>query len=190
MCCGGGTGTGLQGVSGGVRGVLPCSTPKGFLPSRRTPSPRRPETHTMPRKVTSAKPAKKAPAAVSSKKGRKAAPQKTSKKPSGGEEKKQRRWKAGTVAMREIRKLQKGTKLLIQKAPFQRLVRASLAVHKQGLSFKPSALEAVQEAAESYMVGLFEGAVILQLHRGKKTLNIKDVTFTRRIRGELDVEGH
>ena len=165
------------------------STPKGFLPSRRTPSPRRPETHTMPRK--DAKPAtKKARAAVSSKKGRKAAPQKTSKKPSGGEEKKQRRWKAGTVAMREIRKLQKGTKLLIQKAPFQRLVRASLAVHKQGLSFKPSALEAVQEAAESYMVGLFEGAVILQLHRGKKTLNIKDVTFTRRIRGELDVEGH
>jgi histone H3 len=124
----------------------------------------------------------------SGKKGKKDA-KKTTKKPSGGE-KKQRRWKAGTVALREIRKLQKGSKLLIQKAPFQRLVRASLAVHKQGLSFKPSALEAVQEAAESYMVGLFEGAVILQLHRGKKTLNNKDLNYTRRIRGELSAQGH
>ena len=110
---------------------------------------------------------------------------KTAVKKSGGE-KKQHRWRSGTVALREIKKLQKGSKLLIQKAPFQRLVRASMeAAGKSGLSFKPSALEAVQEAAENYLVGLFEGAVILQLHRGKKTLNHKDLSYTRRIRGDL-----
>ena len=110
---------------------------------------------------------------------------KKSKKSKKSGEKKQRRWKPGTVALRQIKKLQKSGRLLLQKAPFQRAVRESLGQHKAGLSFKPSALEAMQEAAESYLVGLFEGAVILQLHRQKKTLTNKDLNYTRRIRGEL-----
>jgi len=109
---------------------------------------------------------------------------KTKKGKKSTEEPKKRRWKAGTVALREIRRLQKGSQLLIQRAPFQRLVRDRLKDFKSGLQFKPSALEAVQEAAENYMVGVFEGAVILQLHRQRKTLNQKDINYTRRIRGE------
>lgn len=110
-------------------------------------------------------------------------PKKSSKKKKTGSKK--IRFHAGTVALREIRKLQKGSQLLIQKAPFQRLVRETLSSHKTGIAFKPSALAAMQEAAESYLVGLFEGAVILQLHRGKKTLTNKDLNYTRRIRGDL-----
>ena len=99
--------------------------------------------------------------------------------------KKSFKWRPGTVALREIKDIQKSSRLLLQKAPFQRLVRDSLQKQKTDLWFKPTALEAMQEATESYMVGLFEGAVILQLHRGKKTLTWKDLNYTRRIRGEI-----
>eukprot|EP00754_Rhynchopus_humris_P016976 Rhum_TRINITY_DN14539_c0_g1::Rhum_TRINITY_DN14539_c0_g1_i2::g.95820::m.95820/K11253/H3; histone H3 len=98
---------------------------------------------------------------------------------------KKRRWRSGTVALRQIRKLQKSTKLVVRRAPFQRLVRAKTAAHKQGALFRKSALAAVQEATEGYAVGLFEHAVILQLHRKRKTLTKRDVEYTRRIRGEL-----
>ena len=43
--------------------------------------------------------------------------------PSTGGVKKPHRYKPGTVALREIRRYQKSTELLIRKLPFQRLVR-------------------------------------------------------------------
>eukprot|EP01061_Rhynchopus_euleeides_P023891 TRINITY_DN386_c0_g1_i8.p2 TRINITY_DN386_c0_g1~~TRINITY_DN386_c0_g1_i8.p2 ORF type:complete len:149 (+),score=71.64 TRINITY_DN386_c0_g1_i8:26-472(+) len=96
------------------------------------------------------------------------------------------RFHPGTVALREIKQLQKGTQLLIQKAPFQRLVRdASLRIGNGELRFRATALEALQEASEQYLIGVFEGAVILQLHRKKKTLVQKDLHYTIRIRGDL-----
>ena len=98
--------------------------------------------------------------------------------------KKSGRWLPGTVAMREIKALQKGTQLLIQKAPFQRLVRDVMDKHKQDMRFRASALEAMQEASEQYLISVFEGAVILQLHRKKKTLIQKDLSYTIRIRGD------
>ncbi|KAJ9452034.1 histone H3.3 type 2 [Diplonema papillatum] len=96
-----------------------------------------------------------------------------------------RKWKPGTVATRQIKKFQKSTKLLLQKAPFQRLVRKTMEANKVAIWFKPTALEALQEATESYLVSVFEGAVILQLHRNKKTLTWKDLSYCRRIRGDL-----
>lgn len=99
--------------------------------------------------------------------------------------KKDLKWRPGTVAVREIKALQKGTQLLIQKAPFQRLVRETMNKFKQELRFRASALEALQEATEQYLIGAFEGAVILQLHRKKKTLNHKDLNYTLRIRGDI-----
>ncbi|KAJ9452035.1 histone H3 [Diplonema papillatum] len=96
-----------------------------------------------------------------------------------------RKWKPGTVATRQIKKFQKSTKLLLQKAPFQRLVRKTMEANKVSIWFKPTALEALQEATESYLVSVFEGAVILQLHRNKKTLTWKDLSYCRRIRGDL-----
>merc|ERR1719265_301 len=95
-----------------------------------------------------------------------------------------RRFKPGTVALREIRKIQKGSGLLLQKAPFQRLVRSDLGPLKQTCRFKRSALAAVQEAAEAYAVSTLEGAVMLQLHR-RQTLVKKDIEFVRRIKGEI-----
>ena len=66
------------------------------------------------------------------------------------------RYRPGTVALREIRRYQKSTELLIPKLPFQRLVREIAADMNSELRFQSSALGALQEAAEAYFVGLFE----------------------------------
>lgn len=77
--------------------------------------------------------------------------------------KKPRRYRPGTVALREIRKYQKSTDLLIRKAPFQRLVREIAQEYKSELRFQSSAIMALQEAAEAYLVGLFEGETTILL---------------------------
>ena len=44
--------------------------------------------------------------------------------PAEGGMKKKMRWRPGTVALREIKRYQKSTQLLLAKAPFQRFIRA------------------------------------------------------------------
>jgi len=70
--------------------------------------------------------------------------------------KKTRRFRPGTVALREIRRYQKSTELLIRKLPFQRLVREIAQDCKDGLRFQSSAIAALQEASEAYLTALFE----------------------------------
>merc|ERR1719380_332299 len=70
--------------------------------------------------------------------------------------KKPHRYRPGTVALREIRRYQKSTELLIRKLPFQRLVREIAQDFKTDLRFQSSAVMALQEASEAYLVGLFE----------------------------------
>ena len=69
--------------------------------------------------------------------------------------KKPHRYRPGTVALREIRKFQKSTELLIRKLPFQRVVREIAGDFKSDLRFQSQAVLALQEAAEAYLVGLF-----------------------------------
>jgi histone H3 len=94
------------------------------------------------------------------------------------------RYRPGTVALREIRKYQRSTDLLIKKAPFQRLVREIALDFKPDLRFQHSAVEALQEAAEAYLVGLFEDTNLLAIHARRVTIMVKDITLARRIRGE------
>ena len=84
------------------------------------------------------------------------AAKKTNAAPHSGGVKKPHRFRPGTVALREIRKFQKSTDLLIRKLPFQRLVREIAQDFKTDLRFQSSAILALQEASESYLVGLFE----------------------------------
>ncbi|KAH9586585.1 Histone H2A/H2B/H3 [Trypanosoma melophagium] len=88
------------------------------------------------KKTITSKKSKKAPKAVNAASGVKHA---------------QRRWRPGTVALREIRQFQRSTDLLLQKAPFQRLVREVSGAQKEGLRFQSSAILAAQEATESYV---------------------------------------
>ncbi|XP_040906868.1 uncharacterized protein LOC121190306 [Toxotes jaculatrix] len=91
--------------------------------------------------------------------------------PATGGVKKPHRYRPGTVALREIRRYQKSTELLIRKLPFQRLVREIAQDFKTDLRFQSSAVMALQEASEAYLVGLFEdtnfAAVVNMSGRGK-----------------------
>ena len=84
-----------------------------------------------------------------------------------------RRYRPGTVALREIRKYQKSTDLLILKAPFQRVVR-EIVQDLYGTShqyrFQRSALEALQEASEAYLVGLLEDSNLCAIHARRVTI--------------------
>lgn len=77
--------------------------------------------------------------------------------PSGGDSP-SKRYKPGIGALREIRRYQKSTDLLIRRAPFGRLVREIAEHFKHDLRFQASALAAIQEAAEAYLAKLFEDA--------------------------------
>jgi histone H3 len=105
------------------------------------------------------------------------------KKNTGGV-KKPHRYRPGTVALREIRKYQKSTDLLIRKLPFQRLVREIAQDFKTDLRFQSSAVLALQEAAEAYLVGLFEDTNLAAIHAKRVTIMPKDIQLARRIRGE------
>lgn len=103
---------------------------------------------------------------------------------STGGVKKPHRYRPGTVALREIRKYQKSTDLLIRKLPFQRLVREIAQDFKTDLRFQSSAVLALQEAAEAYLVGLFEDTNLAAIHAKRVTIMPKDIQLARRIRGE------
>ena len=104
--------------------------------------------------------------------------------PATGGVKKPHRYRPGTVALREIRRYQKSTELLIRKLPFQRLVREIAQEFKTDLRFQGSAVLALQEAAESYLVGLFEDTNLCAIHAKRVTIMPKDIQLARRIRGE------
>ena len=84
----------------------------------------------------------------------------------------------------EIRKYQKSTELLIRKLPFQRLVREIAQDFKTDLRFQSSAILALQEASEAYLVGLFEDTNLCAIHAKRVTIMPKDIQLARRIRGE------
>ena len=104
--------------------------------------------------------------------------------PSVGGVKKPHKYRPGTVALREIRKYQKSTELLIRKLPFQRLIREVAEKFKQDLRFNSHAIMALQEAAEAYLVGLFEDTNLCAIHAKRVTIFPKDIQLARRIRGE------
>lgn len=103
--------------------------------------------------------------------------------PVQGGMKKPHRYRPGTVALREIRKYQKSTELLIRKLPFQRLVREIAQDYKSDLRFQSQAVLALQEATEAFLVGLFEDTNLCAIHAKRVTIMPKDMQLARRIRG-------
>ena len=125
---------------------------------------------------------KKAAARLAKKGGQKA--------PKGGV-KKRYRYQPGTVALKQIRQYQKSTELLIRKLPFQRLVR-EIASDSEIITsplcgkvrFQSTAIIALQEAAEAYLVGLFKDTNLCAIHAKQVTIMPKDIQLARRIHGE------
>tara|TARA_Y100000389_G_scaffold201454_1_gene244221 strand:- start:202 stop:615 length:414 start_codon:yes stop_codon:yes gene_type:complete len=97
---------------------------------------------------------------------------------------KKRRYRPGTVAIREIRKFQKSTELLIRKLPFQRLVKEiAQDVTSTPMRFQSIAILAIQEASEAFLTGLFEDTNLCAIHAKRVTIMPKDMQLARRIRG-------
>ena len=115
---------------------------------------------------------------VASKAARKSVPS------TGGGVKKAHRYRPGTVALQQIRKYQKSTVLLLRKIPFQRLVREVAQDFRSELRFQSKAIEALQEASETYLVGLFEDTLLCAIHAKRVTIFPRDMQLARRIRGE------
>ena len=101
-----------------------------------------------------------------------------------GRQAKPHRYRAGTVALQDIRHFQKTSVLLIRKLPFQRLVREIAQDFKTDLRFQSVAILCLQEAAEAYLVRLFDDANLCAIHAKRVTILPKDIQLARRIRGE------
>ena len=99
-------------------------------------------------------------------------------------QKRPHRFKPGTQALREIRRLQKSTNLLIPKLPFQRLVRELTQAIRNDLNYQLKAIEALQEACEIYLTQVFEEAQLCAIHSKRITIMPKDIQLTRKIRGK------
>ena len=103
-----------------------------------------------------------------------------------GRVRKPRRFRPGTVALRQIRKYQKSTDLLIRKLPFQRLVREITLQLNPALRFQSTAMLTLQEASESFLVTMFEDVNVCVMHTGRVTIQPKDMyLWNRMIRGNF-----
>lgn len=101
--------------------------------------------------------------------------------------KEDRRAAPGTVALREIRRFQNSTDLLLAKLPFQRLVREVVRdLGFDDLRFQSPALAALQEAAEAHLTALFEDTNLCALHARRVTIMQRDMNLARRIRGDIN----
>ena len=98
--------------------------------------------------------------------------------------KKPKRVTPGIVALREIRRYQKSTELLIRRLPFQRLVKEIAQDIRPGYRFQSSAIMALQESTESYLVGLMEDTNLCAIHAKRVTIMPRDMQLARRLRGE------
>lgn len=133
--------------------------------------------------------AKRPSKSVASRKSTKASraiAKKESKAPhtSQGGAKRQHRWRPGTVALREVRKYQHTTELLIARAPFRRLVKEIVETFKDTMRMRSSALEAIHEATEAYIVGVLGDANLCTIHAKRVTLYPKDLQLAMRLRGD------
>ena len=101
-----------------------------------------------------------------------------------GRQVKLHRYRAGTVALQDIRHFQKTSALLIRKLPFQRLVREITQDFKTDLRFQSAAVLCLQEAAEAYLVRLFDDTNLCAIHARRVTIMRKNIQLARRIQGE------
>lgn len=105
------------------------------------------------------------------------------KKPTqiGGKKKTRKASKTGKSAIKEIKKYQKSTELLLRKLPFQRLVRELMQEIKTDVRFTAESLVALQEATESHLVNLFENANLAAIHSDRVTVSPKDIKLARKM---------
>ena len=109
-------------------------------------------------------------------------PVKQPRHPPKGKIRRKRRFRPGTVALRQIRKYQKSTELLIRKLPFQRLLREVVyEMKKKDYRFQSTAILAMQEAAEAFLVRMFEQCNHIAIHGKRVTVQPKDIQLWKHL---------
>ena len=100
--------------------------------------------------------------------------------------KKPRRFKPGTVSLREIKRYQKSTALLIPKTTFQRVVKEIIQgrLGARHLRIQSAALGALQESAEAFLVRVLDDTNLCAVHCNRVTIKPKDMQLAQRISGE------
>ena len=117
-------------------------------------------------------------------KGKKAKPVAKPEKKKVEQPRTKRRNRLGTMVLREIRKYQKSTELLIRKLPFMELVQEVGQQFLTGVWFQGTTIMALQEASKAYLVSLFEDSNFCTIHAKCVTIMPKDIQLAQRIRGE------
>lgn len=97
---------------------------------------------------------------------------------------KRHRFRPGTRALFEIRKYQASTDLLLARRPFAGLVREIGQSFAFDLRWQPLAVEALQHAAEDWLVKLFADANLCAIHARRVTVHPRDIHLARRLRGD------
>ena len=113
--------------------------------------------------------------------------------------KKPHRYGPGMVALREIRRYQASTENLIKRTPFQRLIREISQEYRicpddpgtpsVQVRFQSTAIAALQEATENYIVGLFEDVNMLAIHAMQVKIMPRDIRLALRIHVEIIIDG-
>ncbi|KAG0641073.1 histone-fold-containing protein [Tuber brumale] len=99
------------------------------------------------------------------------------------------RYRPGERALREIRMMQRTVKAAIPNAPFYRLIRelandrVRMIAGRENYRWQSTALQALKEATEAYLVHLLEDGNLCAIHARRVTIMVKDIRLARRIRG-------
>ena len=106
--------------------------------------------------------------------------------PPKGKVRKKRRFRPGTVALKQIKRYQKSTELLIRKLPFQRLVRevSHQVSRDKGVDpfrYQSTAILALQEASEDFLVRMFSQCNDICIHGKRVTVQQKDIQLWKRL---------
>ncbi|CAJ0627268.1 12131_t:CDS:2, partial [Entrophospora sp. SA101] len=97
------------------------------------------------------------------------------------------RYRPYNIALNEIRQHQRTTNLLLRRIPFSRVEEIATNIFQQhsnmGFEFESTAITALQEAAETYLIELFQDARLCTIHAKRATLSKEDIELVLNIRG-------
>ena len=97
-----------------------------------------------------------------------------------------RKYRPGVGSLREIRHYQREYGVVCSKIACARLFRELCEKEKTGLRWQASAIMALQEGFEDYLVNLFHDTVLAAIHGRRKTVMPKDIHLVRQLRQETD----
>eukprot|EP01012_Entosiphon_sulcatum_P022366 TRINITY_DN27299_c0_g1_i1.p1 TRINITY_DN27299_c0_g1~~TRINITY_DN27299_c0_g1_i1.p1 ORF type:complete len:484 (+),score=61.33 TRINITY_DN27299_c0_g1_i1:34-1485(+) len=89
------------------------------------------------------------------------------------------RFRPGTVALREIRRYQKSTELLLRRAPLERVVREVVQDYSSTIRMSGEAMRMVREASEDYLTQLFTISNALAIHAGRSVVRVSDMQLAK-----------